>query len=205
MSYGTNAPQGLQPRQYLNGTPWTGQVSPYSIQSGYNASIFSGDPVYVNAGGYIQLAIAGANNAASGIIGVFYGVKYVDTTGTSQTLPYWAANTVTQGGLNAEGFVIDDYNVLYDIQSSNVAVNQGALNATANLVAGAGSTRTGQSGWAVGAANNTAGDQVRLIRFTPNPVNLSVITNAGASANFANYLVLLNNDPYKGAIGLAGV
>lgn len=203
MSYGVNAPQGLQPSQYLNGTPWSGQTSEYSIASGYNTSLFSGDPVYVAADGTIIKAVAGNGNP---VMGVFFGVKYIDTTGTSQTLPYWLANTVTQGALLAQASVIDDPSVLYDIQSTTTngtgILVQGDLNATYSIVLGAGSTRTGQSGASLGAIDNAAGSQLRLLRFTPNPKNLQAIA---AGTAFTNGLVLINNDPYKGGVGTSGV
>lgn len=203
MSYGVNAPQGLQPSQYLNGSPWSGQTSSYSIASGYATSLFSGDPVYIANDGTIIKAVAGNGNP---IMGVFYGVKYVDTTGTSQTLPYWLAGTVTQNALVAEAAVVDDPNVLYDIQSTTThgtgVLVQADLNSTYSIVLGAGSTRTGQSGASLGATDNNAGSQLRLIRFTPNPTNLTAIANGAA---FTNGLVLINNDPYKGGVGTAGV
>lgn len=196
MSYGVNAAQGLQPRQYLNGTPWSGQTSEYSIASGYATDLFCGDPIVGLADGTIGRQAGGA---ATAIIGVFWGVKYTDVNGQALTLPYWLANTVTQGALVAQAAIVDDANVLYDIQTDPTIVGGTAftdLNSTANLVTGAGSQRTGQSGFSVGAAANVQSNQVRILRFTPVPGNAPGI-------RYNNVLVLLNNDPYKGGFGTA--
>lgn len=196
MSYGVNAPFGLQPRSYLDGSPWTGQTSDYSIASGYNTSIFTGDPVYYASDGTIVRATAGDTNP---ILGVFYGVKYVDTTGNQVYSPYWAANTVTQGALNATALITDDPNILYDVQSlGTIAAVDLFQNANVSF-ATAGSTISGQSGAALNATlATTATFQVKIIRLTPNPKN-------AFGVQYNNVLVLLNNNPYKGGTGTAGV
>jgi hypothetical protein len=46
MAYPTvNAPYGLKPINLYGGTPFAGATRQYRIASGYNASIFYGDPV----------------------------------------------------------------------------------------------------------------------------------------------------------------
>lgn len=197
MSYGVNAPQGLQPSQYLNGTPWSGQTSEYQIVSGYATSLFCGDPVYVDPNGTIVKATLNGNNP---ILGVFFGVKYTDANGNFVSLPYWLANTVTQGALNAAAAIVDDPNVLYDIQSAGT-IAAADLNTNGNLLVGTGgSTRTGQSSVVLeGTLTNVATSQVKLMRFTPNP-------NNGPGIQYNNVLVLINNNPLRsGGTGSAGV
>ena len=201
MSYGTNAPQGLQPSQYLNGTPWSGQTSEYAITSGYANSLFCGDPVYVLADGSIGIAAPGDGNP---ITGVFFGVKYTDASGNFVSLPYWIGGTHTQGDLIASAAIVDDPNVLYDIQTSAQAgIGLADINANANLVTGAGgSTRTGQSSWALDpnlVVGATTTSQVKIMRFTPRPGNI-------AGLQYNNVLVLINNNPLRsGGTGSRGV
>lgn len=199
MAYGTNGPFGLRPCSYLNGNTWNNQLSDYLIGSTYNNSIFSGDPVIGLANGTIGVAAAGVGNP---ILGVFWGCQYTDLNGFIVRSPYWPANTATKNGLPATAFIIDDYNVLFDIQADNTLANgfvAADLNNGSNILFNtAGSTISGLSGATAGAVDNTANAQLKIIRFTPDPRNAPGIRNN-------NVLVLINNDIYKGGTGTAGV
>jgi hypothetical protein len=205
MSYGTDGPQGLQPFLYLGGT-WSGQQSEYSIASGYNTSLFYGDPVYVLADGTIGRATAGAGNP---ITGVFVGVKYTDTDGNFVSRDYWLANTATQGGLNAAAYVADDPLIIFNIQAKNSTgapptinyIAAADINANIDLAAGAGSTRTQQSGFYADVSTLGAGatKQLKIVGFTPIP-------NNGPGINYNNILVVINNNPLRsGGTGSLGV
>lgn len=201
MSYGTNAPQGLQPRFYLSGANWNGALSEYQIVSGYATNLFSGDPVYCGNGandGAIVIATAGDGNP---LLGVFMGCKYINSAGVQVYSPYWPASTATQGAVNATAFVVDDPNVIFDIQTAAtpVGIAQSNIFSNGNLSAGAGSTITGQSAWVLNATlNTTATFQVKLLRLTPVPTNV-------ASAAYNNVCVLINNHFFKGGTGTLGV
>src|SRR5271168_3848232 len=116
MAYGVNAPFGLQPRQYLDGSLWNGQSGNYSIASSYGTNIFTGDPVTQLANGTIGIGVAG-----SAIVGVFIGCKYFDQSNTLHFSPYWPANTVTFQTNPAEALIVDDPNILFDVQTSGGA------------------------------------------------------------------------------------
>ena len=120
MAYGngTNTPYGFKPSQYIDGSIYNGQASPYLIRSGYATSIFKGDLVVLSSTGTIQQAPS-APPGANTVIGVFNGCKYIDTTGVEQFSPYWPANTVTMGNTYAVGYVYDDPWILFDVQASN--------------------------------------------------------------------------------------
>jgi hypothetical protein len=198
MAYGVNAPFGLQPRQYLDGTPWSGQTSEYQIASGYNTSLFTGDPVYYAANGTIVRATAGDANP---ILGVFFGCKYFDANNNPVNSPYWPANTVTFQAANATALIVDDPWVLYDVQTNNAAgIGAADIFQNANIqYTVAGSTISGQSGAGLNATlGTTATFQVKIIRFTPNPNNV-------AGVGYNNVLVLINNNPYKGGTGTVGI
>jgi len=202
MSYGTNAPQGLQPSSYLGGTTWSGQLSNYSILSSYATAIYSGDPVTaVNTGG-IGIGVAG-----SGIYGVFQGVQYATSAGVMTYSPYWPASTVTFGTLPAVALIIDDPNVEFNIQAgtsdANVhtaTVGQTDINLNANFAIAAGSTVTGQTGTYLNMASvdTTATLNLKILRLTPVPGNvLDLLYN--------NAIVSINNHLHKGGTGTAGV
>lgn len=209
MAYGVNAPFGLQPRQYKDGSLWTGQAGEYQIASGYATSIFTGDPVTQLANGTIGIGVAGA-----AITGVFIGCKYFDLSNTLVSSPYWPANTATFQNSTATAFVVDDENVLFDIQTNGgqmtVSGGYGIVLADQfsnfNFVAGAGSTFSGQSGFMVNNTTQatTATHNLKLVRLTPRPGNQY---GAGtlASPNYNNGLFLINNHQYKGGTGTAGV
>jgi hypothetical protein len=224
MSYGVNAPSGLVPSQYLSGALWTGQTSEYLIISGLAASIYSGDPVVSAGTGGITQATAGVGNS---IIGSFVGVKYIDTAGIAQFRPNWVGGTVTQGGVPATALVADDPDILFNVQ---IATTGGGLVAApyfaltlsaknANLAVAGGTTYNpiggvtplpnpaegtalgGRSVWYVSSASIGAGaatSQVKLVRLTPVPGN-------DFGTIFNNALCLINNHPYKGGTGTAGI
>jgi len=224
MAYGnaTNTPFGFRPSQYINGSTWTGQMSPYLIASGYNTSLFTGDLVTFTNDGTITRAVAGTN----AVCGVFQGVQYIDANGVFQNLPYWAANTVTQGTNYATALVVDDPNVLFDVQASNtqnVAPTSATVsviqvvggttslfnNANFGLAGGGGagitnptggSTITGQSAMYldINSLGIGATQQLKIIRFTPVPGNISGVL-------YNNVLVSLNNHVLRGGTGTAGV
>lgn len=213
MAYGVNAPFGLQPRIHLNGSPWNQQVSTYPIASGYNASLFSGDPVALLADGTIGLWANGA------IVGVFAGVQYVDASGTLVRFPYWQANTVTFQAQTAEALIVDQTDVLYDIQSNGTqftnvggapqgyGIQLGNLNKNYNLAAGpGGSTRSGLSSYMLAndSGATTADLPVKLIRLTPQVLN-QFGAGTVAAPNYNNGLVLINNHKYNGGTGTAGI
>lgn len=219
MSYGVNAPFGFQPRQYLDGSLWTGQESEYLINgnitgggTSYATSIFTGDLVKLAVDGTIQKCAAG-----DATIGVFVGVKYYDSTNTFQSFPYWNASTPTYLAQNPTALVIDDPNVLFDAQvvgtglvtgninTINIGINgngtyQSDLNYNYNIAVGTGNTISGQSGAYIDMTTQatTATLQMKLIRLTPRPGN-----NFGVAYN--NGLFLINNHIYKGGTGTAGI
>ncbi len=198
MSYGTNAPQGLQPQQHQNGSTWNDQLSPYKISDAYGTSLFKGDPVTLGSG-YLAIGVAG-----SAIMGVFWGCKYINSAGTYIFSPYWPATTSTFATLGADAFVVDDPTVLFNIQLNGTlsgGLVQSAIGSNANFVAGAGSTVTGQSGYMLDSntiATGNATRNLKIVALTPNVSNAFGVT-------YNNALVKINNDIYQGSTGTVGV
>lgn len=219
MAYGVNAPFGLQPRRMITGAPWNGQVNEYPIADSYATSLFTGDPVAPANNGTI------ARGATStGILGVFMGCTYINTSGVLVTSPYWPANTATFQAQGAKALVVDDPNVLFDIQVSNngntISGMQAAdINGNASFVLGgngggatnpaAGSTVTGQSAYYLDYATiaTTATLSLKIMALTPYPGNIfataaPAVVGVGA---YNNVLVIINNHILKGHTGTAGV
>lgn len=198
MSYGTNAPKGLQPVRKLDGSAWTSSLNSYQIESTYASTIFTGDPVTVGSDGYLARGVAG-----SPIVGVFMGVKYIDSSNVAKFQAFWPGNPGVLTGSTVQALVIDDPNVVYTIQETDGSGNAGTPLALAdrglnvNFLYTAGSTATGQS--AVSLNNATEADTISL--------NLKIIdldpTPGNVVGSFANWLVTINSSLYKG--GVTGV
>lgn len=217
---GQNSPQGLLPSQYLSGAIWNGQTTDYQIPSGYGTALFRGDPVSFANTGTITVGTIGGP-----IVGVFWGVKFLDATGTAQFQNYWPANQVTFGAMPAFALIVDDPNVLFDVQVASAAggtvaapslvqaemfqnANFGVAVTSYNAIAGVtpapnpgvGSTASGKSAYFLDSNSiaNTATLNLKLIRFTQ-------ITGNVAGVVFNNALVKINNHYYNSGTGTAGV
>ncbi|WP_331256811.1 hypothetical protein [Candidatus Bealeia paramacronuclearis] len=92
------------------------------------ASIFTGDPVFLDAGYLVPATSSMKANGQSNItglpIGVFQGCEWWSTDpnvmGPSKS-PYWPANTQTKVASPANAWVINDPNATWNIQVSSSA------------------------------------------------------------------------------------
>lgn len=179
-----NVAIGLRPISD-NGTPWSGQGRMVAFPASQATNIFLGDPLVALGGTdafgvpLVGIATAGATNVVlGGFIGICNGPQGSQSTVT-QDLPVYR-----QASILNYGFICDDPNQLYVIQEDSVG---GAIAASvagfanANLVAGAGSTATGFSGWQLqssgvsGSANPTF--QLKILGLNRGPDN-SIGVNA---------------------------
>ncbi|GAO98100.1 hypothetical protein Cva_00748 [Caedimonas varicaedens] len=201
MSYGQNAPQGFQSQGTQTAATFTGQTQMYAIKSGYATSIFTGDPVVMDAG-YLKPVTDGTTvKLLSAMpLGIFQGCQWNSPDTNIQGLaksPYWSANTVVQpfGGIDsAYAWVITDPNATWNIQ---VSTSAGATADTATVKAdqiglyatwgikqtgntlvpknpGVGNTATGQSGVYLDASTinaNPVGLPLVILGFTLIPGN----------------------------------
>lgn len=198
MAYGTNAPQGLVPVKKLDGSAWTGATNPYQIANAYATALYRGDPVTVLTDGTLGVGVAG-----SAIVGVFWGVKFIDSTGRVRFENYWPGNPGVLTGSTVEALVIDDPNTVFSIQETNASGAAGTPLAladrglNANFLYTAGTAATGQS--AVSLDNSTEATtstlNLKILQLDPTPGNVI--------GNFANWLVIMNNQLYRG--GVTGV
>lgn len=157
----TNAPFGLRPVRYLNGTPWNGQLRPYYCAGDYATALYIGDPVVhvgnANAAelmgfpaGTLSQIEAVADGDSNDITGVICGFL---PTNRDHNLLYRPAST------ERIALVCDDHNVIFEIQDDGTATptvdafvgHNGVL-----AVGSGGSTTTGLSGYGLDAGGGTA-------------------------------------------------
>lgn len=213
MSYGTNAPQGFVEETPLLSHTSNSKVGHYTIATGYATAIYTGDPVAKVAGGTLVRGVAGA-----AVVGVFKGVVFTDSTGTTQYFPYWPAATTAT---NIDAYVLDDPYAEFNIQvtgnnpiSATPTVNAVDIGKNANFVIAAGSTATGYSGTSLNIASLdvTATLNCALIRLTPG-FGSTVVGAAGTPTSqqnafgtlYNNVVVTFNNHVQKGGTGTLGV
>lgn len=138
----TDAPMGFRPRRLINGGT-VPSVNAYPLASAYGSNIFTGDAVVLTSG---KLAVATA--ASTGLLGVFAGCQYTAANGDIVFSPYWPASTATSGSVDAVGYVYDNPDTVFEVQTdSGVDFVLATHNLTlADLISThAGSTVTGQS------------------------------------------------------------
>lgn len=187
----SNVAFGLRPIND-NGTPWSGQGRLVAFPSSQAVNIFLGDPL-VPLGGtdafgvpYVGIASAGpANTVLGGFIGIQNGPQGSGFTVT-RDLPVYRQTSIANYGL-----ICDDPNQLYTIQEDSVGGAIAAANAgftNGNLIAGAGSTATGFSGWLLDSSTVTVSaaptKQLRILGLLRGPDN--------ALGNYAKWVVRIN-------------
>lgn len=101
----TGTKKGLNPARKVGSAPDNKGLTTYKIASGYATALGQGDPVSLVSG----VLIRGANSAVESI-GVFQGVKYVNSTGDYVFSNYWPASTVAT---EIEALVMDDPNATF--------------------------------------------------------------------------------------------
>jgi len=140
---------GLTPIRHLSGNGYS-RANKYTIASGLAENIFTGDAVILIADGVLTPHTAGEVNN----IGVFAGVSYTASDGSFVYSQYWPSGTVATDII---AYVYDDPYTVFKVQSAGTTAQTNIGNC-ADLVAGAGSTLTGQSGFEMSGtmSNGTA-------------------------------------------------
>jgi len=189
----SNAATGLTPRCYRNGAPWNGVARAYYVPVGNTTALYVGDPVIIagdgDAFGTPTCVIATATTGR--ITGVVVGFR----PSAPFPLPYLPASTA--------GYVLvaDDPDLLFEVQEDGVGGSLAATNIGNNisLIAGAGSTSTGNSGWMIdsstAATTNTL--QMRIVELQHRVDNVIGTT--------AKWLCAINLPTETGAAGSTGV
>lgn len=197
-----NRPSGFTPVRYLNGSPWNGQATLYSIAASYGTELAIGDPVIssgtANSKGLAGIALAAATGAVRGVIvGLGKGPNMVANPSNLDTTKRPASDPAEWYAM-----VVDDPNVIFEIQEESngtaLAATEVGLN-TIPLLAAAG---TYASGWLLRSASGatpatTATLQLRLLGLSQKQDN--------AFGAYAKWLVKFNVHELGTGTGAAGV
>lgn len=195
--YNTNAPLGLKPVRYTNGSPYTGKANRYRIASAYATAIGQWDPVVTLSDGTIGIGVAG-----SPCLGVLEYVEYFTTAGVYTKAQNWTASTAIKTGTTAYAFVHDDPAILFDVQETNGSSAAGTAFALAdcglncNFVIGAPNAQ-GQSTTSLDntTEQTTSTLNLKLLALSDYPGN--------AVGSFANWFVTWNSHQLK-SVGTTG-
>ena len=154
---------GAKPVRHLTGGVI--RATEYKIVKEYAANVFTGDFVQLAATGYVQVGAA-----TNRLLGVFNGCKYTASNGEVVFKRYWPTGTATLGDGDVTAYVYDDPNIVWAIQSSGSA-DFADIGNLADIVAGTGSTSTGQSAFEINGTTGTGTAQLRILGLYNEPKN----------------------------------
>ena len=153
---------GLTPIRHLSGNGYS-RANKYTITSGLSENIFTGDLVIITADGVITPHTATeANN-----IGVFAGVSYTASDGSYVYAQYFPSGTTAT---NIVAYVYDDPYTVFKVQSAGTPAQTNIGNC-AEVVAGAGSTTTGQSGFEMNGTMSNGTASLKILGLYEAPDN----------------------------------
>ena len=130
---------GFVPIRHMSGN--APRTNEYTIASELAENIFKGDLVIIVAAGTLTPHTATETNN----IGVFDGCSYTASDGSYVYSEYWPTGTTAT---NIIAYVYDDPYTVFKVQSAGTTAQTNIGNC-ADVVAGAGSTVTGQSGFEI--------------------------------------------------------
>jgi hypothetical protein len=130
---------GFVPIRHMSGN--APRTNKYTIASTLAENIFKGDLVIIVAAGTLTPHTATETNN----IGVFDGCSYTASDGSYVYSEYWPTGTTAT---NIIAYVYDDPYTVFKVQSAGTTAQTNIGNC-ADVVAGAGSTVTGQSGFEI--------------------------------------------------------
>lgn len=200
-----NVARGLMPYRHFDGSLWNGSANMYFVPASYATSLFIGDPVDIISGSNdangtpaVKLATVG-----SPIVGIFMGIVAAGEPiiAVTRDLPIYRAASVAQYCL-----VVDDPLMQFMVQddaSTQATAPSAYAGKNANLVAAAGSTITGYSGWQLASSTvaTTSTLDVKILRPLVQADN--AISNVANTLTNAKWLVKHNNHRFSNQI--AGV
>tara|TARA_A100000171_G_C2070990_1_gene114714 strand:+ start:112 stop:666 length:555 start_codon:yes stop_codon:yes gene_type:complete len=153
---------GLTPIRHLSGNGYS-RANKYTITSGLSENIFTGDLVIITADGVITPHTAGEVNN----IGVFAGVSYTASDGSYVYAQYFPSGTTAT---NIIAYVYDDPYTVFKVQSAGTPAQTNIGNC-AEVVAGTGSTTTGQSGFEMNGTMSNGTASLKILGLYEAPDN----------------------------------
>ena len=179
-----NSPYGFKVVRHMSGN--APRANKYTITSGENENIFTGDLVILTTDGVLLPHSAGETNN----IGVFAGVSYTASDGEYIYSKYWPSGTT---GTDIVAYVYDDPYIVYRVQSAGTPAQTNVGNC-ADVVASAGSTTTGQSGFNLSGTMSNGTATCKIIGLWEDPSN--------SFAQYAQLEVLINEHILKATAGI---
>ena len=157
---------GFVPVRHMSGNaPRTNQ---YTITSGLAENIFTGDLCVLTADGVVTPHTATEVNN----IGVFAGVSYTASDGSYVYSEYWPSGTVATDII---AYVYDCPYTVFKVQSAGSPAQTNIGNC-ADVVAGAGSTTTGQSGFELSGTMAAGAASCKILSLVDSPENAFGLT-----------------------------
>jgi hypothetical protein len=194
---------GFKPVNRLDGLPYAGAIRQIPIAAAYATAILNGDTVKVDTNGYI---VAASTTDSGNIIGVLVGCSYINSLSQPTFSQYYPAAVSTTTALSF-AYVVDDpsavFKVCATVAASTVptAYSRAIVGSNVALVAGAGSTNTGDSAYGIdgSSANTTNTLPVRVVDVVPDTAtgNASV-----AATTYYEFLVKFNTAQYNSTTGI---
>lgn len=193
---------GFKPVNRLDGLPYAGAIRQIPIAAGYATAILNGDTVAIS-NGYI---IAKTTTATGYSVGVLVGCQYVNSNSQTVQGQMYPAAASTATNL-AFAYVVDDPNAVFRVAATTVgsttpaAYDRNIVGSNVAMVAGAGSTITGDSAYGIdGSSSNTTNTlPLRVIDVVPD-------TATGAAGNssttYYEFLVKFNLHQYNNIEGV---
>ena len=179
-----NSPYGFKVLRHMSGN--SPRANKYTITSGLAENIFTGDLVILTADGVITPHTATETNN----IGVFAWVSYTASDGEYIYSKYWPSGTVAT---DIVAYVYDDPYIVYRVQSAGTPAQTNVGNC-ADVVADAGSTTTGQSGFNLSGTMSNGTATCKIIGLWEDPSN--------SFAQYAQLEVLINEHLLKATAGI---
>ena len=193
---------GLKPVNRLDGLPYAGAIRQIPVAAGYATAILNGDTVAISDG-YI---VAKTTTDSGASVGVLVGCQYVNSQSqTVQGQMYPAAASTTTA--LAYAYVVDDPNALFRVAATTAgsttpaAYSRDIVGSNVAMVAGAGSTTTGDSAYGIdGSSSNTTNTlPLRVVDVVPDTA-----TGAATSSTttYYEFLVKFNLHQYNSTTGV---
>lgn len=202
----TSRVNGLRPTKFLSGAEWNGQANLYFIPSGNAVATFVGDLVKADTvgdpagSGGSALGIPSCTQATAGAAAIGVIVGFLPGAGLVAGQSYVNLNSpqYRAASVGCYCWVVDDPQVIFEIQSNGTNVPGDVLN-NADVVVGAGSTVTGQSGMQMNTTvATTATFPFKIVAASQRQ------DNDLTSAN-SKWLVKINNHQLSAGTGTAGL
>ena len=204
MAYPTvSAPYGLKPVNSIDGKPYAGAFRQIPVAAGFGTAIFNGDTVVINSDGYL---VKSTTTDSGNIVGVCMGGQYVNSMGQTVQGQMYPAAASTTGAL-AFAYVVDDPNAVFRVcatvagSTTPTAANRDIVGSNVAMVAGAGSTITGDSAYGIdGSSSNTTNTlPLRVVDVVPD----TATGPASATATtYYEFLVKFNLHQYDSTTGV---